>query len=148
MPCTFQKESLCPIKSQGTFSQLVEGGSDAPIGNSVVYPRSQQEKEHASRHSDCHSIEGDTQVIPIKSKGTPIEELDRNHVYGESSRPERKHGDKCYQTACKQSLAMLVNPFLMLMEEVSHPKHGQHEVHAINVAKRSEERDDTRQDGG
>jgi hypothetical protein len=34
------------------------------------------------------------------------------------------------------------------MEEVSHPKHGQHEVHAIDVAKRGEERDDTRQDGG
>ena len=91
MPSAFQKESLGPINSQRTFSQLVEYRGNAPTFYLIIYIWRQEEEYHATCDTDGHAIEGYSQITPISNEITPIENLNGNHVRREPSRPKRKH---------------------------------------------------------
>ena len=110
MPGTFQQERLHPIKPEGAFAQLVQNGSEAPVLDTIVHPRRKKEEHHAACQTDGKAIDSDGEVMHIERKGAPIEEVDRNHVYRESSRPKGEHGCKSYQTSEKEFLPMAVYP--------------------------------------
>ena len=110
MPGTFQQESLHPIKAEGTLAQLVQNGSEAPVLDTIIHPRRKEEEHHAACQADGKTVDSDEEVMRIESKGAPIEEVDRNHVYRESSRPKGEHGCKSYQTSGKEFLPMAVYP--------------------------------------
>ena len=110
MPSTFQQEGLHPIKAEGTFTQLVQNGSEAAVLDTIVHPWRKKEEHHASGQADGKAIDSDEEVMHIERKGAPIEEVDRNHIYRESSRPKGEHGCKSYQTSEKEFLPMAVYP--------------------------------------
>ena len=110
MPSAFQQKSLHPIKAEGTLAQLVQNGSEAPVLDTIVHPWRKKEEHHASCQADGHAVDSDKEVMHIERKGAPIEEVDRNHVYCKSSRPEGEHGCKSYQTSGKEFLPMAVYP--------------------------------------
>ena len=110
MPSTFQQKSLHPIKAEGTFTQLVQNRSEATVIDAIIHPRRKEEKHHAACQADGHPVDSDGEVMYIESKGTPIKEVDGNHVYRKSSRPEGEHGCKSYQASEKELLPMAVYP--------------------------------------
>ena len=85
VPSAFQQKSLHPIKAEGTLAQLVQNRSEAPVLDALIHPRRKEEEHHTARQADGKTIDSDVEVMHIESKGAPIEEVDRNHVYRESS---------------------------------------------------------------
>ena len=82
--------------AEGTFAQFIQNRSEAIVLDALLHPRRKEEEHHAACQADGQPVDSDEEVMYIESKGTPIKEVDRYHVYRESSRPEREHGCKNY----------------------------------------------------